>query len=80
MRHPHECGVCCQPKAVTRIDSLVEETRDQPGFITHIYICEECLAKHLEMLTGYRVSALLTRWRKLRGLPNDQRGGLDSGG
>lgn len=61
------CGACAKPLPVTRITTIAGETRDAPGVITHVYICQECLAEALDTLTGYHVKALLRRWDAMAG-------------
>jgi hypothetical protein len=68
--HPRRCGVCGEHRPTVRVTSIVGETREAPGVIDHINICQDCLADQLEKLTGYRLRALLARWDKMKVRPD----------
>lgn len=77
---PRICGVCGEPRPTVRITSIVGETIDHPGVISHVNVCQSCLAESLEKLTGYRVKALLERWDKMNQRPKSILGVADTDG
>lgn len=52
-----------------RVNAIVRTAGGASDGIGSVYLCEDCLVKHLEMLTGYRIGALLRRWHALSGSP-----------